>query len=166
MHPKFCIVSDRPEYIRIDENRRPHCADGPSHQWRDGWTVYHWHGYRVPSWFIEQKHLITPAAIVAEKNAELRRVMFEIYTPQRFIAETGAVLLSEDVNLGQPRRLYEAAVGPDRLRVLHVVNHSLEPDGSRREFWLGMPDEVASPHDAVARSFGFNPSYYREACAS
>ena len=49
MHPKFCIVSDRPEFIKIDENRRPHCESGPSHQWRDGWKLYHWHGVAVPA---------------------------------------------------------------------------------------------------------------------
>jgi hypothetical protein len=38
MHEEFCIVFDFPEIMRSDERNRPHCADGPSHRWRDGWA--------------------------------------------------------------------------------------------------------------------------------
>ncbi len=162
----IAFASDRPSMLGFDAQRRLHSSTGPAIRFRDGYSLFAWHGYRIPDWVIEEKHKLNPKVIAGEKNAELRRVMFEIYGADRFIAETGAKLLTEDTNLGNPRRLYEAEIGSDRVRVLHVINHSLEPDGSRREFWLTMPGEVTTPHEAVAFSFGFRPEHYSEACAT
>jgi hypothetical protein len=88
--------------------------------------------------------------------------MLEIYGFGRWISETGAKLISEDVSHGMPRKLYEATLSGEGVRVLHVVNGSLEDDGSRREFFLGAEDDVNTPHDAVAASYGFNPNSYSE----
>ena len=72
MHEKFCIVSDFPMFICVDENNLPHCATGPSHQWRDGWALYHWHGVRVPAHWIEDTENVDPAEIIACENVEQR----------------------------------------------------------------------------------------------
>jgi hypothetical protein len=163
MHPKFCIVSDRPASIKIDHLRRPHCEDGPSHEWRDGWRLYHWHGQRVDPDIIERRHEITPTMIRAEKNAEMRRVLTEIYAhvhgPGKIIQDMGAKLMSEDTAQDRPRRLYEVDGG----RFIHVINGSLEPDGTRREFFLGADPDAKTPHDAIAASYGRPARRYREA---
>jgi hypothetical protein len=138
-----------------------HCESGPAVQWIDE-SYWFWRGRQVPQWVIEEKHKLNPRAIVTERNAELRRVMLEIYGFGRWISETGATLISEDVNHGQPRKLYEATLAGGRIRILHVVNGSLENDGSRREFFLGAPDDVKTPHEAVAASYGFDPEAYSE----
>ena len=52
MHEKFCIVSDFPKTLLVDEQNRPHCDSGPSHEWRDGFKIYHLHGVR----FDEEMH--------------------------------------------------------------------------------------------------------------
>jgi hypothetical protein len=76
-------------------------------------------------------------------------------------------LVSSDVNLGQRREIYRAYIGRQRfIRVLHVRNHSLEPDGSRKEYWLGVPERCRTPAEAVAWSFGISPWVYREDIAS
>jgi hypothetical protein len=46
---------------------------------------------------------------------------------------------------------------------MHLTNGSLEPDGSRREFFLGAPPEARSPHDVVAASYGRPAAKYVEA---
>jgi hypothetical protein len=163
MHPKFCIVSDRPEFIRIDEARRPHCADGPSHKWRDGWSLHYWHGLRIPAWFVEDKQRITPDLIDAEPNAELRRVMMEIYGYGPYIQARGATVIAEDVCLGLPRALLEFRAGDETIRVLRVENGSLEPDGERRKFTLPVPLECSTPHEAVAWSYGRPAGRHKEA---
>ena len=104
MHPKFCIVVDFPGRILIDASNRPHCDDGPSHRWRDGFEIYRWHGYRIPpdkTWIITDKPRITAATIMAEPNAELRRIMCEVtaFEPIRSIAK----VISEDQD-GNGRR--------------------------------------------------------------
>jgi len=72
MHEEFCMVSDFPEILLKDEQNRPHCETGPSHRWRDGWSLYHWHGIRVPSHWIEDRGSLDPAEVMKETNVELR----------------------------------------------------------------------------------------------
>lgn len=163
MHAKFCIVSDRPEFIRIDEANRPHCDYGPSHRWRDGWELFHWHGVRIEPWLILEKHLITPDRIEAEPNAELRRVMLEIHGFDLYIAERGAKLVDQDSALDRPRQLLDLTVRGEKIRVLQVENGTLEPDGRRRKFHLGVPAGCSTPHEAVAWSYGRGEKKYREA---
>lgn len=164
VHEDFCIVSDRPSVLKVDESNRPHCDDGPSHLWRDGFSIFHWHGYRIPDdhqWIITDKSRITAEAIMSEPNAELRRIMCEItaFEPIRSIAKV--VAEDRDGN-GHPRRLMVAGIGGEEIRIVEVHNGSLEPDGSRRAFLLGaMPG--ATPHDAIAASFGISPKHYVEA---
>ena len=170
MHPKFCIVVDFPEAIRVDQANRPHCGDGPSHRWRDGFEIYHWHGYRLPAdkaWIIADKARITVDAINAEPNAELRRVMLEVYGFDRYLADAKAKVVDVDQNHGQPRRLLEMTVAGESVRVVEVVNGSNEPDGTRRKFVLGAARrsrrEATTVAEAIAASYGVNPKVYREA---
>ena len=72
MHEEFCIVSDFPEVLKVDDQNRPHCENGPSHRWRDGWSLYHWHGVRVPSEWIEQRSKLDPADVIKATNVEQR----------------------------------------------------------------------------------------------
>ncbi len=72
LHREFCIVSDFPEVLKVDSERRPHCEDGPSHRWRDGWELYHWHGVRVPRHWITKKATLDPAEVLREPNVEKR----------------------------------------------------------------------------------------------
>ena len=72
MHEEFCIVSDFPEIIRVDEQNRPHCENGPSHRWRDGWSLYHWHGVKVPAHWIEDRANLDPNEVIKVENTEQR----------------------------------------------------------------------------------------------
>ena len=72
MHEEFCIVSDRPEILSVDEQNRPHNETGPSHRWRDGWSLYHWHGVKVPAHWIEDRANLDPKEVIAADNVELR----------------------------------------------------------------------------------------------
>ena len=164
MHPKFCMVVDFPTSLLVDEGRRPHCDDGPSHLWSDGYALFHWHGYRLPdthTWIITDKARITAAAIMAEPNAELRRIMCEVsgFAP---IVDIAVVVAEDRDGNGHPRRLLQAEIGGETIRIVDVLNGSLEPDGSRRRFLLGaMPGRT--PHEVIAASYGIAPKHYREA---
>ena len=72
MHEEFCMVSNFPEVILKDDQNRPHCENGPSHRWRDGWSLYHWHGTKVPSHWIEERATLDPVEVMKESNVELR----------------------------------------------------------------------------------------------
>jgi len=72
MHEEFCLVSDFPEVLRVDEQNRPHCETGPSHRWRDGFAIYHWHGVRVPAHWIENRANLHPNEVIKAENVEQR----------------------------------------------------------------------------------------------
>jgi hypothetical protein len=72
MHEEFCIVSDFPCELHMDENNQPHCETGPSHLWRDGFAIYHWHGVEVPAHWIEDKEDLDPVEVIKCENVEQR----------------------------------------------------------------------------------------------
>ena len=96
MHEKFCLVSDFPEILRRDEQHRPHCETGPSHRWRDGWALYHWHGTRIPAAWIEDRASLTPQAALGQQNTELRRAACEILGWNNILAALNARLVDKD----------------------------------------------------------------------
>lgn len=99
MHEKFCIITDYPEILRVDDDHRPHCETGPSHRWRDGWALYHWHGVRVPAHWIEGTP--DPAEIIAAENVEQRAAGAEIVGWDKMLAVLDARVVddsgSEDI---------------------------------------------------------------------
>ena len=175
MHPEFCIVCDFPEHIKVDERNRPHCVDGPSHLWRGGMEAYYIHGVRVDKRIVMQPETITVDEIEAERNLEVQRVMMDLYGLGKYLADTGARVIDEDIdNLGQPRTLYiKDRKGKNPLVFVQVVNSTAEPDGSFKKYFLrvnhecrplflnestgeyrrGAPQKMTC-HNAVASTFG------------
>ncbi|MCT2398494.1 DUF6745 domain-containing protein [Novosphingobium mangrovi (ex Huang et al. 2023)] len=72
MHPDFCMISDRPAILKVDERNLPHCEDGPFCAWRDGTELYSWHGARIPARWIRERQTINPTEILREQDVELR----------------------------------------------------------------------------------------------
>ena len=161
MHEEFCIVSDRPEVLKVDEQNRPHCADGPSHRWRDGWALYHVHGTRVPDWIIERPQQITISTIHAETNAEVQRVMIERYGEARYIVDSGMKPVACDKRFGDIYIKDVQAGHP--IAKLHVINRSPEPDGTFRIYWLNINpahydgDAGRIPQAAIASTWRTTP---------
>jgi hypothetical protein len=168
MHTDFAMISDRPVHIRRNAAGQLHSDAGAAIAWRDGWELFFWHGLLIPPshhWIVTHRDRICPENIELERNAELRRVMLEIYGFDRYAAARSAKVVAADQLHGFPRRLLEIDVKGDSLRVIEVTNGSLDPDGSRRKFHLGaMRGET--PHDVIAASYGIAPKHYREAVRS
>jgi hypothetical protein len=78
MHSDFCMVSDRPRVLKLDDQGRAHCETGPYIQWADGSGIYAWHGTRVPAIWIEDKSSLTPEIALTWENVEQRRAACEI----------------------------------------------------------------------------------------
>ncbi len=110
VHKKFCIVCDRPSKLKVDDQNRPHCEDGPFCEWRDGSSLYSWHGVRVPMYVIESPHKITVIDIKNEINQEIKRVMIERYGISNYLMDTGAKIIDMDsltLEGSAPRALME-----------------------------------------------------------
>ncbi len=109
MSEEFCVVSDFPEVLAVDEDNRPHNETGPSHRWSDGWEFYHWHGVRVPKHVIMDPIKITVEEIEAEQNEEVRRVMIERMGWLEYLQKSKAIRLDRRYNErdGQWEELYQ-----------------------------------------------------------
>lgn len=155
MHSKFCIISDRPEILKWDDRHRPHCADGPSHRWRDGWEVYHWHGVRVPRQVVMSAETITTTQVDAESNQEIKRVMIERMGAERYVRDGGA----REAHRDETGILWKRA---EEWAAVEVVNGSKEPDGSRKTYFLQVPPEMRTATEAVAWTYGLTEMEYAD----
>jgi hypothetical protein len=159
------VVCERPRSILLDDQRRLHNGTGPAVTYPDGWTVYAWHGVRVPPDLIEEPSWTTER-ILREPNAEVRRAAIERIGWEEFIPAAGLEPVGPPVpdpgNPGQMLALYDAPAGlyRARIRVLLCTNGSLERDGTRRRFGLTVPGHIKDPIEAAAWTFGWTRERY------
>ena len=135
-HENVLSISDRPEVLNRDEQGRLHCENAPSIKYRDGWSLYNWHGVSVPEYVIEKPQEITIEKIHAEKNAEVQRVMIERYGEEKYIVDSGMQPVAKDDRFGDIY-LKEVEAGKPIAKI-RVVNRSPEPDGSFKIYWLNI----------------------------
>ena len=175
MTPDFCMISDRPEVLTVDEQNRPHNETGPYCRWRDGTALYAVHGVRVPAWVIEQPERLTVEAIQAETNEEVRRVMIERYGLAQYVRDAQFEVVDADLDpLGQPRRLLRRG----EFVVVELTNSTEDADGTRRMYHvlchpelrpllpdgqLGEPQEMTALA-AVASTYGLRAEEYVLSC--
>ena len=62
-----------PSVVKVDEQRRLHCEDGPAFAWVDDIREYYWRGVNVPAEWITDPSSIKAEAALAEPNLERRR---------------------------------------------------------------------------------------------
>ncbi|HZM77598.1 MAG TPA: hypothetical protein VFC19_17915 [Candidatus Limnocylindrales bacterium] len=165
-HLSFVMVSDRPRVVRTEELgdglRRLHNADGPALVWPDGWSLYFWHGTRVPAWVVEKP---TVDAIHAEANVEVRRCGIESMGWEAYLTKARLRLIdtaADPGNDGFELRLYEvpAAVWGMPARVLLAINGSPERDGTRRRYGLPVPADMDTAVHAAAWTYGISQDQY------
>lgn len=148
MHPEFCIVSDFPEVLRVDDQNLPHCEDGPSHRWRDGWSLYHWHGIRIPAEWVEDKASLTAAMALHWENIEQRRAACEIVGWDRILEQLNAKTIDKDDDpmIGELVEVNLPDVGKEKF--LRVVC------GTGRKFAIPMPPHVMTALEGNSWSYG------------
>ena len=150
------ILCDRPSVIAKDDEGRLHRGDGPALAFRDGYGLWAIHGVRVTQQIAERPETLRPEEIVAEPNAEVRRVMVERFGADRLMAALRPEVRHEDVDrLGAVRRLLRVEMADDEpLCMVEVRNSTPEPDGSWHNYLLRVPPEVETCEAAVAWTFG------------
>jgi hypothetical protein len=122
----ICFASERPREILRDNQGRLHNDSGMAIRYPSGWGLYRVHGVEVPRDIIEDRASITVARIDAEQNAEVRRVMVELYGAGRYLLDSGARELQRD----EAGILYRKEIANDEpLVMVRVLNPTPEPDG-------------------------------------
>jgi hypothetical protein len=90
------MVCARPGAIHRDARGHLHNEHGAAIIWPDGWGVYSIHGVRVPKDIIEDRAAITVPRIQTERNAEVRRVMVQLYGQERYMRNAEGKRLATD----------------------------------------------------------------------
>lgn len=94
-------------------------------------NVYAIGGVRVTRNIIDRKY--TCADIDVEVNAEVRRVMIDLYGQGRYIADSGA----EIVNVDDFGTLYKKDFANDEpMMMVKVINSTAEPDGTFKDYFI------------------------------
>jgi hypothetical protein len=156
----ICIVCNKPEICKFEpngESPRVHSERGPAIGFRDGWSIYSWHGILVDKHIIDQPETITVEEIEKEENAEVRRIQVERYGLSKYIKDSGSSEISRDIY----GRLWRKELkGDEAIVMLEVLNASPEPDGSYKTYFLRVPPIMTSPKEAVAWTFDIPVNEY------
>jgi hypothetical protein len=148
-HQNVLVISDRPKSIKRDNNGRLHNEAGPSMEYRDGWSLYHWHGVAIPKEWVTDKKPTAKEALTW-KNIEQRRAACEIVGWNNVLSELNAKVIDAD---GDPEigTLLEADI-PDsgKERFLQVIC------GTKRQFVLPVPRDMKTAIEANAWTFGLD----------
>lgn len=148
------VFQDRPVYIKMDDENRTHCEDGPAIYFSDGFSIYSWHGVQIPGEWIENKASITSKIALTWKNVEQRRVACEIYGWNNLLKELKSNIIDEDADpmIGTLVEVDIPEIGRERfLRVLC---------GTGREFALPVPPEMQTALEAQAWTWGMEPENF------
>lgn len=142
VHDEFCMVSDFPVHIKTDENNLPHCEDGPSHLWRDGWCFYSWHGIQIPAEWIENKSSLTAETAIKWDNLEQRRAACEIVGWHNILDQLNARTIEKHANpmAGELLEVSLPDIGTEKFLRVRC--------GTGRDFALAVPPEVATVEQA------------------
>ncbi len=141
---KNCVIlQDRPCKIIFDDQKRLHCEDGPAIQYRDGLSVYSWHGTRIPKEWVLDKNLDAKKAI-KWGNMEQRRAACEIVGWNNILHELNAESIDKNQNpfVGELLKVHIPDIGEEKfLRV---------KCGTEREFALPVPPDMERASQAQA----------------
>jgi len=153
---RACFVFERPVFLKFDAEWQLHADEAPCLSYSDGYEVYAWHGTLVPYHAILQEP--TVEMIDAERNVEVRRVLISRFGEERFLLDGGAI--KEDCSdFGTLyRREFNNA---EPLVMVAVRNHSPEPDGSHRVYYLRVPAFIHTARQAVAWTFDLDEDDYQ-----
>lgn len=146
------IVADRPQEIHVDAEGRLHSHTRPALLYRDGWSYCASHGMRIPSYLIFTPEALTVEKINQENNLEIKRVMLELFTLERYLEESDAVLIDSNEDHGE---LYRIKNSFEDMYLLKVINATPEPDGSSRVYIIRVPPDMKTAKQARAWTFGF-----------
>lgn len=144
------VFQHRPEYIKFDENNLLHCENGPAIRYRDGYSVYSWHGVRIPSEWIEDKENLSPETALTWPNIEQRRCAAEILGWHNVIKKLKTKVIDEDGDpeIGTLLEVEIPEIGKEKF--LQVLC------GTGRTFCIPVPPKMKTAIEAQAWTWDLN----------
>jgi hypothetical protein len=111
-----------------------------------------WRGVRIDARIAFDPAAIEPSEVLAEPNAERRRVLLERIGYERFLETVRPDVLDRDVDPGGPRALLRVALENDEA----LVCLSVSCPSTARRYMLRVPPSMQSCHQAAAWIAGFD----------
>jgi hypothetical protein len=134
--------------------------DKPAVEYASGYKIYFVNGIVVPSHFIEKKNEMAFKMIKDQQNLELRRIMIDLFGRDRYLKEIKAKIIDHDERYGILWR-GEDGEGRQKETVSFVeVTNRTEEHGQFRKFFIRVPPEMQTAHQAVAWTFYKTPETY------
>jgi len=157
----FCVMSERPTTIALDESARLHNLKGPALKWPDGFSIHAVAGLAINPQFIENPETLTVTRIEDENNTEIRRAMIQLYGEQRFLKDSGAEVVSYGRDGAKLWARSFAADDNGPFQMVELKNSTPEPDGSIKTYFLRVPPTVQTADAAIAWTFGLDGKAYK-----
>jgi hypothetical protein len=116
-----------------------------------------WRGVEVDQRVAFHPELITAQEILAERNAELRRVMLERIGWEKFLHDSNPKVIDQDIDAGGDRRLL--AVTFSNAEEIFILTLNCPSTG--RKYAIRVPPWMKTCHQSAAWMAGFeNPAEY------
>lgn len=154
-YEKVCFVCRLPSAFKTDTRGVFHAEHGPAISFADGFEIYAWKGLKVPPKIIREA--FTGTDILRQENLELRRAMIDIYGFSKFMLDVGAQITHSD----ECGELYTFQLDNETMKMVKVLNSTIEPDGSRREYFLRVPPDTSTAKQGVAWTFSMDEAEYK-----
>lgn len=148
---QFCIISDRPRILKVDDRNRPHSENGPFSEWSDGFGMYAWHGTRVPAEWLLHKEKLDPATALNHPNVEQRRAAAEIVGWKKVLDTLKPKVIDKDKDPEIGTLLEVDLPDSKGTRFLQVKC------GTGRTFVLPVPSEMRTALEANAWTYNLEP---------
>jgi hypothetical protein len=120
----LAVLQDRPSELHRDPENRLHNTSGPAVKYRDGYFLYFFHGISVPEDIILDRSSITVDRIEKETNAEVRRIMIDLFGVAEYLKGTNAEKIHSD-SFGTLWR--KKIDGDEDIMMVEVLNSTPEP---------------------------------------
>jgi hypothetical protein len=142
------VIEDRPTRITFDYRNLLHREDGPAIEYRDGFSVYAWHGHRVPKKWIEEG--IEPTEALQLVNVEDRRVACEIIGWDTILKKLKTKIINKGrtPEIGELLEVTIPDVGKEKFLRVRC--------GTGRSFAIPVPKHMKSALEANAWTYGVN----------
>jgi hypothetical protein len=152
-----CALQDRPSEIHLDDQNLMHNETGPAIIYPDGYSVYGWHGTRVPrEWIEDPENSLTPEVALYWENTEQRRAACEIIGWDKILEILNANVIDENENpeIGTLLEVNHENISGSTEKFLRVRC------GTGRTFAIPVPPHVSTALEANAWTYNIAANDY------
>jgi hypothetical protein len=154
---RTAVLLEPPLELHLDEAGSLHSLDGPAIRFPDQTEAWAIHGIFVDRDVVEAPERLNPLRALAHPNAEVRRTLIERIGYDRIGgAAARAVFLSPTAEDNTGKLWHLPSQDPEPLALVEVENATLEPDGTRKRYFLRVPPTCRTAREAVAWTFGLD----------